>query len=414
MPEKKRLYTPVHSYDIQLKIKNLDYTNDLRAVRIITAISVAYQIIVIQMSLDPNDLILNDIMAKEPLRLAVKLIGREFEKIPQEDIQMELQYVTHTSYAQPKEQMSEGKTKDRSIVKITTVCRTPFKTMASKVEATKVYIGKTPRQIITELVKKTGAELVYDLDDENTDSIGQAILPPQTLYKTIGYLDDYFGLYKGATNRGFCLYDNKVYIQNLTKKMTKNQTFTIYQLTTDSPGNKEIIEKCSDGKSFYTYGALANQYLGTAKIAILGKKIHFIIHPKDTLSKTITLDIKETCLKYGLIAKDGEVKFDLNLDDRERFIISHSGNDKSDVFAIAKIAREIAGLSSVQVVLEKDLHIMKLMHVGEVVKLKCMSLEYTALGDKYILKSSDITFSRNAPDWVSSCVLNLMRTNQYV
>ena len=119
-------------------------------------------------------------------------------------------------------------------------------------------------------------------------------------------------------------------------------------------------------------------------------------------------------MNYGLIAKDGEVKLDLNLDDRERYVISHSGNDSSETFAIAKIAREIANLSTVQIVLEKDLHIMRLMRVGEVVKLKAGSFEYIPISNKYILKSSDINFIRNIPDWSSSCKINLIRTNQYI
>lgn len=414
MPEKKRLYTPIHSYDIQLKIKNLDYTNDLRSVRIVSALNVAYQIVTIELSIDPNDLTLEDIMGKETFNLSVKLIGREMEKSPEEDIKLELQYVTHESNAQPKEQLSEGKTKDRSVVKIITVCRKPFKIMTSKVEASKVYVQKTPKQIISELVSKAGGELLYDSDDENTDPIDQVVLPPQTLYYTIGYLDDYFGLFKGSSNRGFCQYNNKVYVQNLTRKMSKSQTFTVYQLATNNPGNEEIIKKCSDGKNFYTYGALENQYSGSSKIAALGKKIHYIVHPKDSLSKTITLDVKEIITKYGLIAKEGEVKLDLNLSGRERYIVSHSGNDSSNVFAIANLAREIADLSIVQIALEKDLPVMNLLKVGETVKIKCGSLEYVPLGNKYILKSSDINFSRDAADWVSACVLTLVRTNQYI
>lgn len=414
MPEKKRVYTPVHSYDIQLKIKQLDYSNDLRSVRIVSAISAPYQIITLELSLDPNVLTLGEIFGKDPFKLSIRLIGREYEKIPQEDIRFELQYVTHESPAQPKEQLSEGKTKDRSIVKIITICRKPFRTMMKKIEATKVYFEKTPREIIQDLIKETEAELIYDLDDENTDRINQVTLPPQTLHYTIGYLDDYFGLFKGASNRGFCQYNNKLYIQNLTRKIRKKQEFTIYQLAIDNPSNNEIIKKCSDGKNFYTYGALNNQYTGSTKIAALGRKVHYIVHPKDDLSRTISLDIKETCLNYGLIAKDGDVKLDLNLSDRERYISSHSGNDDSNIFAIASIAREIAGLSTVQIALEKNLPIMKLMKVGETVKLNCGSIEYIPLSNKYILKSSDINFTRTEPDWVSSCIINLMRTNQYI
>ncbi len=47
MAEKKRVLTPTRGYDIQLKIKDLDYTNDLRSVRIVSAINTAYQIVIL-------------------------------------------------------------------------------------------------------------------------------------------------------------------------------------------------------------------------------------------------------------------------------------------------------------------------------------------------------------------------------
>jgi hypothetical protein len=74
MPEPKRVFTPTRGYDIQLKIKELDYTNDLRSVRIVSAINTAYQIVTMSISLDPNDLILEDVMGKEPLKLSIKRV----------------------------------------------------------------------------------------------------------------------------------------------------------------------------------------------------------------------------------------------------------------------------------------------------------------------------------------------------
>ena len=54
------------------------------------------------------------------------------------------------------------------------------------------------------------------------------------------------------------------------------------------------------------------------------------------------------------------------------------------------------------------------MKVGEPVKLRCRTLEYTPLEGKYILKYSDLNFTRQAADWMSTARISLMRTNQYV
>lgn len=418
MPEKvkDKVLSPTRGYDIKLTIKDLDYSNDLKSVRIVSAVNTAYQIIQLNLSLDPNDIILDDVMGKEPIKLSIKLLDRDTKKLPKEDIELELQYVSSDNKMNPKSQMSEGTNKgmnkERNPIDILTICRKPFKTMTTMVND--IFMEKTPRQIIEELISNTGAELKYDDDGENKDKIDQIILPPNTLYKSIKYLDDNFGLFDGACNLGFCQYTNKVYIQNLTAKMNKSQAFTIYQLAGDNPNNKKIIDLCGDGKKFYTYGTLDNEYTGSAKLAAKAKKINHIVKPKDKLYRVIQQNYDDICSKFGAMFKNKQMKNDSNLDERETYKINSSGNDSSDTYANAKTAREIIGLSTVKISLEKDLPILRLMRVGECVKLKTGTLEYIPLSGKYILKSSDILFSRDAAYWNAGCEIVLMRTNQYI
>ena len=415
MPEKKRVYTPSTGYDIRLKIKDLDYSNDLRSVRLVSTVATAYQIITLTMSLDPNDVILQDVMANEPMKLSIKLIGRSQEKAPQEDVQLELQYITSDSKAtSTKSQITTGTQKDRTPINIIAICRKPFKTMTSKVNG--VFKQKNPRQIIQQLSQSAGAELIYDTDSENTEMIDQIVIPPTTLYKTIKLLDNNYGLFDGASNLGFCQYDNKIYVQNLTARMNKDQTFTIYQLAGDSANNPDIIKKCDDGKNFYTYGSLSNNYSGASKISSVSPNVNYVVKPRNSFYKVIKKKIDtDFFTKYGAISKNSELKIDNNLNDtRERYVIGHSGNNDSEVFANAKIARSIIGLSTVQIAIEKNLPILGLLKVGEPVKLKTGTVEYTALSGKYLLKSSDISFTRNKADWFSGCVITIMRTNQYI
>jgi hypothetical protein len=119
-------------------------------------------------------------------------------------------------------------------------------------------------------------------------------------------------------------------------------------------------------------------------------------------------------LKYGAIDKKPEIKIDTNLNSREVYNIQQSGNDSSDFFVNAKLAREIIGLAILEIDLEKSLPILNLVKVGEPVKVRCRTLEYTPLSGKYILKSSDLVFTRETADWTSTCHLTLMRTNQYI
>lgn len=413
MPQKsnERTFTPSRSYDVQLKIKDLDYTNDLRRVRIVSSLNGAYQIVTIDISLDPNDIILENIFGKEPMYLQIKLIGHGIAMIPTEHIELELMYLDSDSTIPMKSSQSEGSFADRTIVSFTTVPRQPFKSMSSIVND--VYIGKTPSEIVEDLVSNTDCELVLDSDDKNINKIDQVMIPPTTLYKTIKYLDDNFGLYKGASNIGFCQYDNKFYVMNLTKRMDKAQTFTVYHLSTDSDDMQQIIDKSNDGKNFYTYTPLENSFSGNSKFASMAKKSNIITKPNNALFKVVQTDLSEICADYGAIAKNNTIDSDPELDSRETYIIDQPGYGEGNV-SYSKLARQIIGLATVEFDLEKDLPILNLINVGEPVKLVTKTVEYIPLSGKYILKASDILLERNTATWESTCHIVLMRTNKTI
>jgi len=310
MPEEKLVFTPSRGYNINLSIGNKKYSNDLKSVRIVSSINTAYQIVILDLSLDSNDTILTDKsgntpFAKLPIKLSIKLIGMKEPNIPTEDVQMTLQYASSDAPIPPKKQQSEGHTKDRVNISILCVCSKPFATMSKIINL--VSIEKTPKEIVEDLVSKTDAKLEYDSEGQNNTKIEQAILPPTALYNQIRYLDDTFGLFLGASNLAFCQYDNTIYIQNLTNRIKKNQVFTVYQLATDDKETKTIIEKCSDGKNFYCTSPPISKYEGSATLAILAKKVNFIIKPKDELY-TYKKDLLPNIMKnYGLIAGKGNI-----------------------------------------------------------------------------------------------------------
>jgi hypothetical protein len=263
--------------------------------------------------------------------------------------------------------------------------------------------------------KNTDCQLVYDSDDLNTDPIEQLIIPPTPLYNTIRYIDDNFGLFKGASNIGFCQYDNKLNIMNLTKRITKGQTFTIYQLSADGEDTSQIIQKCSDGKNFYSYSNLVSKYSGNAKFASIAKNIKNIVKPKDKLFHTIEQNLEDVCIKYGLNMKNPDLNKDSILDSRETYKTTSAGNEISDNYANSKVARTIISLATIIVTLEKDLPIINLLKVGEPVNLITKTMDYLDLSGKYLLKSSDLIFSKSSVrDWMSYARLTLCRTNKTI
>lgn len=403
-------YEPSRSYKIKLTIKDKDYSSDLNSIRIVSSITAAYPIFTLSIAVDPNDIVLDNIFGKNPLKLQINLIGRGDQIIPLENITVDLVYLGSNLDLQMKPQLSEGKAEQRQLVDFTLVPKKALKAMGTMVN--KLFTNQTPSEIISDLVKEADCELAMDTDGKNEDRVDQILVSPSSLYKSIRYLDNRFGIYNGACNLGYCQYDNKFKVMNLTKRLTKNQTFTVYHLASDSDDSEKIIQKCSDGKNFYTYTELKNSYDGNTVFSATAKKLKVMTKPDNALYSEKEYDLSEICEQYGANSKavEGEENVDSS-NERNSYVTVDSGYGEGTV-PMAAFARKIIGLSKLEFDLEKDLPILGLLNIGEPVKLITKTAEYIPLQGKYLLRSSDINFSRISADWVTTCHIVLCRTNK--
>ena len=235
MPEKLsetpgRVYTQTRTYDLQVVIKDLDYTADLVGVTITSSLATGYQVVNLVLMVDPNDIIIEDLFGQDPIKLSVTLLHEDSatqgKVIPGERTDFELMYLKSDFQMGEKDAYSEFTVKDRSILAISTVTRKPYHTLSTVVND--VFIGVTLRQIIESLVSNTEATVQYDSNGENTSIIDQVCIPPTTLYKIIkeydrqsknmfdGFLDQRFGLFNG-TPGVFCQFNNKIFIKTYLK-----------------------------------------------------------------------------------------------------------------------------------------------------------------------------------------------------
>jgi len=418
----KRYVIPSRSYDIQMTIKDLDFTNDLLSVRILSSLTTAYQVVLLRLLSDPSDFILQDIFGSDPIKLNVKYIG-QLEVPPMEEVDLELMYLKSESKLIERTESSINVQKERTPVTIVTVCRKPFKTMNSIVN--EVYIGVTLRQIIEDLAKKIGVSVEYDSTGENKEVIDQVCVPPTTFYKIIkegtptsrdefdGFLDTNFGLFDGVPGV-FCQHDNKVYIKNLSSKFNKNQTFTVYQLSS-SVNNENIIKKSIDGKNFYTYTEINNNFYGNTKFATVAPTLRFIAKPSDKLFYVIERDLQNVCANYGLIYKNKTISIDpyISKEKRIRYYNEDTGYETSSIQFNSRISRMMADLATVSIDLERNLPILNLMNVGETVKFNTQITDYIDLSGKYILWSSELRFNKSG-EWQATARINLVRTNKKI
>lgn len=423
MPEPKRVFTPSRTYDVQVKIKNLDYTGDMISVGFGSSLSTAYQVITLTMSIDPNDVIVEDIFGGEPIKLAITLHADQVYPGPRIDV--ELMYVSSNFQLTEKSEMSTATQKDRTTMTIVTVVRAAFKTMNQLVN--KVFIGTNLSSIVSTLASDAGATLEYDLDNQNTESIDQVCIPPTTLYKIIkehtrndadvfdGYLDQRFGLFNGVPGV-FCQYDNKVYIKNLTARLKKNQAFTVYELAggTDDAAMKKIMDEAAGGKVFYTYDTIDTDYSGNAKFSKLSTSLKHLVRPNDTITATISQELETVAKDYSLVYLAQSTTPNFNIDsavNRTRYYNEDTGFNLNPSLFNSRYARTLADLSTISLNIERNLPVLNLINVGDCVKFKPMTLEYADFEGKYILWSSDITLQRMG-DWNATARINLVRTNK--
>lgn len=420
----ERYYVPTRGYDIQMTIKNLDFTNDLRSVTIVSSLSTAYQVVLLELLADPSDFILQDIFGTDPIKLNIRYLGQQGIP-PMEQVDLELMYAKADSKIVQKQETPETVLqKERTPFIIPTVCRKPFKTMSTIVN--EVYTGVTLRQILEDLAGKVKVSLEYDSDGENKQVIDQVCIPPTTFYKIIkeesnvgpdefdGYLDKRFGLFEGVPGI-FCQHDNKLYIKNLTKKLNKNQTFTVYQLSAGGERNEKIIDKSIDGKNFYTYTEIDNDFSANAKFAIMAPTLRYVIKPSNKLYYIIEQDLKTVCANYGLIYKNKTIQVDpdISTETRVRYYNDDTGYALSSTPFDSKVARIMSDLATVSIDLERNLPILNLMNVGEPVKFDTRAADYVDLSGKYILWSSELVFNKSG-EWQSVARINLIRTNKKI
>ncbi len=405
----ERRFVPTRNYDFQVTIKDADYSNHLSDVRIISSLSSAYQMIILNFKMDPSDITLLELYGQDYIKLSLKILGRS-EQI-YETIDFELMYVTSkinlpvTTTLQTKQNHNQF---DYTPISIVTICRQPYKTMTTFIN--KVYENVTLNDVISDISNLSGAKLEIDNDGINSDVIDQIVIPPLSLIKSIKYLDATFGIYSGPMSI-FCQYDNTLQIKNLNKSINKSQTMTITHLVLDKDKQDVVENSTIEPINFYTYDNLETQWDGNKKFGLLSRKMNYIAKPKDSLYYMHNLDLYDICRNNGLIsAKNNKIHFDEQVE-RTSYHIDHSGYEENPNYALSEISKKIANLYNVKTTIKGNLNILNFLNVGRSVKLNTLALSYQDLIGKYILFASDIKFNKLG-DWQGKATVKLMRTNK--
>jgi len=408
MTQKSKYWSPSRTFDITIKVGKIDLSPDLIEFKIITSIDLPYQTFILKLFIDSNDVILEKIYGQIPIKVTINLL--ETEQIPMETVNFELLYLSSDMNLSEISNNSMGMEKTRTHITITTVARQPYKTMNTYINS--VYSGKKIDYIINDLITKIGSKVNYDSNGRNKELIDQVIIPPSTVYKNLKYINKTFGIFEGLP-AFTCSHDNIVNIKNLTNKMKQKQTFTIYQLSMDS-NNTKIINKCNDGKHYYTIREATTNYEGNSVFAFLAPNLIHVVKPRDRLSHNIQTDLEEFIQSYGIMSKSKKIFFDkllLNKDYRTTIYARDTGYELTKTFINSNLSKNVSEITEVSIIIERNIKIMNLMNVGESVEFNTQGVDSSQIAGRYILKTSEIRFNR-IKDWESSAVISIIRSNR--
>ena len=411
------------SYEINLKIKGENYSNDVSNVRISSSLATGYQIVMITINVTPQTILLNKLYGQDAIMLEIKKLD-ETENVVTETMNFDLMLLNSSFDIPLSDILIEDTQKDRSEFDLITVPRIPFETMTTMVNPVfgigpggkTAWTGpKTIKEMIEAIVNElitTGPKLEYDEDGQNEDQILQCCIPPTTFYKAVQELDKNFGIYNG-TPVVFCNHDNTIKVMNLSSRIKKNFDLFVEQLTLES--KEEDIIKASDLKYFYTYDDLFTKYVGNSKFGVLGKTIKHIVLPSDELSHTIETDLDDICNSFGVVGQTkGEVThINTSATKRIKYYIDNNGFEKSESFINSSLSKQISDISRLNFMIERNLAIEHLLQVGCCVKIKTNTISHQDISGKYILFSSDLIWTKEA-EWQTTAQLELIRTNKTI
>lgn len=426
---KESTESAVRTYKIKTKIKDMDYTNDLVSLKIISTLASAYQMFFISLFIDPNDIILKTLFGGDVIKIELSML-RELG-IPESTINFELIYLTSDfTFAERSQESGASQNEvnwERTVMTIHAIPKEPYKTMSTVVND--VFIGSNMRSILNSLASNVGATLEYDSAGENTTSIDQVCIPPTTFYKIIketgadedvfnGFLDSRFGLFEGVAGV-FCNYDNKIYVKNLTDRIKKGQDLVVYQLAGMTGADKKttlerIADEVDKGKAYYTFNMIQSEYYANAKFATISSDVKYIVKPAKQLFSIIDQKLEDVAKNNSLVGMSSNLtpNFYLNpLINRTRYMNEDTGYDLNTTQFTSYLSKTLADLSTITLEIERNLNIKHAFGIGDGIKFKPLTISYAALEGNYILFRSEISFTRNS-GWVSTGSLTLIRSNK--
>jgi hypothetical protein len=250
--------------------------------------------------------------------------------------------------------------------------------------------------------------------------IDQILIPPMTLYQALKYLNKTFGIYNGISSF-YCLEDkpkSRLFIKNLTSKGISRNVAAIWQLAAGTSNETALTSadlEDAGGQSYYTYREIETQYKGNTSFSIYGPKMVHIVKPGNKLYSKIEINTEEFVKKYGLLFTGRSIYYDketLRPESRMSWFKDHTGYEETQSHINANWGKLFSDLSTIIISLERNVYLLPLLNVGESVMFASMIDNMKDFGGKYILSSTEMSFTRAEREFTTNVKLTLIRSNR--
>ena len=410
------------NYVIELKINGVDLTKFAHTVRLTNTINSVYPIVTLHIIVENTNLILQELFGQYPISMNVTLFGED--GIPKLMTKFMLFDLNSNLNLFPKTQQASTEDHKRQVTMFQCAVLPCFTLMATGVNvAFQEPASLTPLDMLQQGFIQAGVSgsfLKFDQRGKNTDLISQILIPSMTVNKVTDYVHERFGLYNGPLFK-YCNINPtssqpELILKDYNQIMNDAPTIMIYQMPVGGePGaSDKIIQKCVDDKHFFTDRSIQTlNYANSSVISNRFKKSQ-IIHPEDQLSYTYNYDANSIIEQYST----SESKKLIILDDLKNIESRQCTGLKGFAYAApynqaamtSRISDQMKNTFSLGIQLRNNLRINNLMQPGSVCELFPSVIDYSDFAGKYILKSSDIMFSKIGDNWETKADLVLFRS----
>jgi hypothetical protein len=397
-------------YTILFTIDSLDLSSHVDSVKIISSIESVYSAIIIDFKIDSQDVILQKIYGQKPIKLTVSLRTEDQQELSM--CEWNLIAIDIKTDFDMKPQEGDPTNQKTNPVTIVCVIKEAFVAMSTLVNR---LIGDskqmTPLEVVKDIVSKC-AKIDAEIDEENknTETIYQMIIPPMTLSKSIKYIDQYFGLYKGPYY-AFCTTENGEFrfrMSDLSRSIKKPEEYTIYLLTAGGDQKSSVFDEVDPSENkYYVYDPMATKYKGNKSVMKEAYNHRFITRPMDKLYHNIDFNMNDV-FKDNAAKSGSSTEMLLSEDVKSRYKIhtEHTGYETTDTFARSSLSQKLTNLSYLNFSIDRNINITAPMRVGIPIIVETDSPSYLEYRGKYLVSQSVIIITRASHQFYDCHVKN--------